>query len=188
MVSSVLHTRRRRNHRREIEKLQRCCALTEAVLEPCGETARPKERRWRGESAFRAEDSTGSGFLFFSSPVILHGSGAWFRSDTSFIIDPLPCATVSGGELRRVVNRGLFLGSRGQRASSFTMTEWSTGVVGLVGNVWRSSESQHQSDFQSGLHDQILAMNRGNDRQWSEAESETRLGVGTVGQGLNVYL
>ena len=72
------------------------------------------------------------------------------------------------------------------------MKELSTGVVGLVGNVWRSLASQRRgwrffapvaraphffkplldtpnpklpsrSDFQSGLYDRFLAMNRGND-------------------------
>ncbi|KAG5400759.1 hypothetical protein IGI04_015366 [Brassica rapa subsp. trilocularis] len=85
---------------------------------PCGETARPKVRRWRRESAFRTEDPTGSGFLFFSSPVNLHGISAWFRI--------------------------LYPGSRGQHAPSFTMTELSPGVVGLVGDAWRSSAFEHR--------------------------------------------
>uniref|UniRef100_M4D5S7 Uncharacterized protein n=1 Tax=Brassica campestris TaxID=3711 RepID=M4D5S7_BRACM len=129
---------------------------------------RRRDPRCGGEERSRllGLKTTGSGFLIFRSPGNLHGGGAWLRS--------------------------LVSGSRGLRASSFTMKELSTGVVGLVGNVWRSLTSQRRgrryftpvvqaphffkpllgtpnpqlpsrSDFQSGLYDRFLAMNRGND-------------------------
>nr|VDC66204.1 unnamed protein product [Brassica rapa] len=73
---------------------------------------RRRDPRCGGEERSRllGLKTTGSGFLIFRSPGNLHGGGAWLRS--------------------------LVSGSRGLRASSFTMKELSTGVVGLVGNVW----------------------------------------------------
>lgn len=51
---------------------------------------------------------------------------------------------VVGGEVRHMVSRILYPGSRGQHAPSFTMTELSPGVVGLVGDAWRSSAFEHR--------------------------------------------
>ncbi|WZY82514.1 hypothetical protein YC2023_028898 [Brassica napus] len=43
-----------------------------------------------------------------------------------------------------MVSRILYPSSRGQHAPSFTMTELSPGVVGLVGDAWRSSAFEHR--------------------------------------------
>ncbi|CDY54189.1 BnaCnng26360D [Brassica napus] len=111
---------------------------------------RRRDPRCGGEERSRllGLKKTGSGFLIFRSPGNLHGGGAWLRS--------------------------LVSGSRGLRASGFTMKELSTGVVGSVGNVWPphffkpllgtpNPQLPSRSDFQSGLYDRFLAMNRGND-------------------------